>query len=1218
MRIKRVQIQGFKTFAKKTDFVFDPGITAIVGPNGSGKSNVVDAVRWCLGEQSFSLLRSKKTSDIIFSGSDKRARLNLAEVALTLDNGDGELPIDFSEIEITRRAYRDGDNEYRLNGARVRLGDINDLLAQTGLGKRTYALIGQGLIDRVLNLSPEDRRALFEEAAGITGYRAKRETTLRRLDATAQNLTRVRDILAELSPRLSYLRRQAERAQERDQIADDLRHLLRIWYGFRWHETLGKLEQQRAEEKQMARTVAARQAALAALNRQIEQIRTQRTELRSSLGELHGRASTLHREAERVGRELAVTQERLRQIDERREETQRELVPLRVQQETLAERLATLTEAVAAAAAEQIEKQRNVDAAQAEVARWQASRRSAQQAVDEARRLLNEAVERRSRTGSRLEQLRERLDALRSEQQRQQASQETASAEAERLSQRADEQTRGLGQIEQQLGDAQREISQSETRLNALREQSEALNAKRREADRALDQGQTRLDLLRRLQREGAGYASGVRSVLQASELNNPNRELSGVLGTVASLVRVPPPLDKAIETALGGAFQNVVTERWADASQAIAWLQRSQRGRATFLPLDRLNVRAKIDAPRDDGILGNAAELVECDARVDDVVGLLLNGAWVAQDLAAARRALDKQRGQRPTVVTLAGEIVRPGGAVTGGSDSRRQDDSVLARERELRELPSRVAAALSVVEQIAERGRALSSETERVRVALDARREAVRELARQTQQQRHQTEAARREADRAQQALAFQAQRLAEMERETAELGERRAQIEGQQESLAAAQAEAKAALAQAEANAALSGGESLLAGLADLRAAASEAQAQLRSQRTLHESTQRNGQSVGDQIRDKAARVAALGEEAETLRGRVEQLAQAERRLANEIERLRAEIEPVEARVAALEAQQGGAEKQEREGQEGLRRDERAWSAAQLRLQRTEDGLAQLRHEIEQDLGLVALERLDDEAYQPPLPLEAVVEKLPVVEELPAEMAAEIKTLRGRLSRVTNVNPEAPKEYEEAAGRHDFLLEQSVDLEEAAANLRKVIRELDELMETELAKTFAAVSEHFVVYFQKLFNGGTAKLVLTEPEDLNNTGVEIVARPPGKRPQSLALLSGGERSLSACALIFAILHVSPTPFCVLDEVDAALDEANVDRFRFVVEELSAETQFILVTHNRRTLEGANAIYGITMGDDGVSQMISLRLEGERIVGRDGGEEVAAVVEM
>ena len=1215
MRIKRVQIQGFKTFAKKTDFVFDPGITAIVGPNGSGKSNVVDAVRWCLGEQSFSLLRSKKTSDIIFSGSDKRARLNLAQVTLTLDNGDGELPIDFAEIEITRRAYRDGDNEYRLNGARVRLGDITDLLARTGLGKRTYALIGQGLIDRVLNLAPEDRRALFEEAAGITGYRAKRETTLRRLDATAQNLTRVRDILAELSPRLGYLRRQAERAQERDQIADDLRHLLRIWYGFRWHETLGKLEQQRAEEKQIAQAVAERQAALSALNRQIEQIRTQRTELRASLGELHGRASALHTQAERVGRELAVAQERLRQIDERREETQRELVPLRVQQETLTERLAMLAESVAAAEIEQAARQRDVDAAQAEVARWQASRRSAQQTVDDARRLLNEATERRARAGSRLEQLRERLDALSSEQQRQQASQERASAEAEALSQRADEQTRGLGQIEQGLADAQGEITQSETRLNELRQQAEALNAERREADRALDQAQTRLDLLRRLQREGAGYASGVRSVLQASERG----ELDGVLGTVASLVRVPPALDKAIETALGGAFQNVVTERWADASQSIEWLQRSSRGRATFLPLDRLSVRNRIDAPNGDGILGNAAELVDCDTRVDDVVGLLLNGTWVAQDLTAARRALDARRGgARPTVVTLAGEIVRPGGAVTGGSDSRRQDESVLARERELRELPSRVAAARAGVERVAERSRALSSETEAVRVALDTRREAVRERERQATQQRHQTEAARREADRAQQALAFQAQRLDEMAREAAALGERRGQIEGEQETLATQQGEAEVALAKAEANAALSGGESLLAELADLRAAASEAQAQLRSQRTLHESTQRSGQSVGDQIRDKAARVTALGEEAGTLRGRVEEMTRQERELAGEIERLRGQIEPVEARVAALEAQQGGAEKQEREGQEQLRRDERVWSAAQLRLQRTEDGLVGLRHEIEQDLGLVALERLDDEAYQPPLPLEAVVEQLPVVDHLPDEMAAEIKTMRGRLSRVTNVNPEAPKEYEEAAGRHDFLLEQSVDLEEAAANLRKVIRELDELMETELAKTFAAVSEHFVVYFQKLFNGGTAKLVLTEPEDLNNTGVEIVARPPGKRPQSLALLSGGERSLSACALIFAILHVSPTPFCVLDEVDAALDEANVDRFRFVVEELSAETQFILVTHNRRTLEGANAIYGITMGDDGVSQMISLRLEGEKIVESEGGEEVEAVVEM
>ncbi|MCB0183312.1 MAG: AAA family ATPase, partial [Caldilineaceae bacterium] len=308
-----------------------------------------------------------------------------------------------------------------------------------------------------------------------------------------------------------------------------------------------------------------------------------------------------------------------------------------------------------------------------------------------------------------------------------------------------------------------------------------------------------------------------------------------------------------------------------------------------------------------------------------------------------------------------------------------------------------------------------------------------------------------------------------------------------------------------------------------------------------------------------------------------------------------------------LARTEAERSRQEENERQTQQALRKDESNWNNARLQLQRTEDALHQLQHEIEQDLGLVVVEQSDSLAYQPPLQLDAVVEQLPILEQLPDGFEAEVRETRARLSRLTNVNPEALREYEEAAERHEFLTTQSADLERAIIDMRKVIKELDELMEEALQRTFAAVSEQFVHFFQRLFNGGTAQLILTTPEDITNTGIEIIARPPGKRPQSLALLSGGERTLAACALIFAILRVSPTPFCVLDEVDAALDEANVDRFRLTVESLSDNTQFIIVTHNRRTLEGASVIYGVTMGNDGISRVISLRLDGDKIIQND-----------
>jgi chromosome segregation protein len=429
------------------------------------------------------------------------------------------------------------------------------------------------------------------------------------------------------------------------------------------------------------------------------------------------------------------------------------------------------------------------------------------------------------------------------------------------------------------------------------------------------------------------------------------------------------------------------------------------------------------------------------------------------------------------------------------------------------------------------------------------------------------------------------------------------------------------------QAEAAAALTGAETTLAGrvadallqeLANRRAALAEVQGRRNSQQSLADNTARNRQVVEEQIARKERQVADLDAEAQRLSAQIAGLSERDSGLNRQLEALQAEIDPIEAELSVLEQRLESEDQQERHLQQLLRKEESAWNAAQLQLQRGEDGLFQLRHEIEQDLGLVTLEQSADVAYQPPLPWDAFVEQLPVVESVPEAMEGEVRDARNRLARLSNVNPEAPREYEEAAGRYEFLSTQAEDLEAAASDLRQIIAELDQRMQVELRRTFDAVAREFTHFFQQLFNGGTAHLELTDPENIGASGIEIIARPPGKRPQSLALLSGGERALAACALIFAILRVSPTPFCVLDEVDAALDEANIDRFRTTLETLSDETQFIIVTHNRRTLEGANTIYGVTMGDDGISQVMSLRLEGDRILNRAAGAEVNAEAAM
>jgi chromosome segregation protein len=1207
MLIKRVVIQGFKTFAKRTEFVFDPGVTAIVGPNGSGKSNVVDAIRWCLGEQSFSLLRSKKTSDVIFSGSDQKARLGMAQVSILLDNSQNELPVDFAEIEVTRRAYRDGDNEYLLNGQRVRLQDITDLLAQTGLGRRTYALIGQGLIDKVLSLAPEELRGLFEEAAGITGYQHKRATTIRRLDAAQQNLTRVHDVLSELTPRLAYLRKQAERANERNQLATDLRQMLRDWYGYHWHRTLAELGRSHTAAEQLKQSVEADQRTLSQYTQQIETLRTKQSHLRGLVGELHRSSSSLHRDAEQITRELAVGQERLRQLHARQEEARRELAPMRLQSETIAGRIDDLTGEVTQAQTTFQAQERVVQELQAQVDQKQQARRQVQDSLAAARQALEKQQERQTVATSQSNQLNERHATLSAEQGNLSPLLVAAESDSERWQAELQKRQETLRVIETEAAAAQHAAEQANAERESTRQQLSAALQSRQDAERVVDRLQTRHDLLARLQQEGAGYASGVRAVLQAARGNAHTGQLNGILGTVAALVQVPANLDKAIETALGGAFQNVITERWADTQAAIDLLKRTRNGRATFLPLDRLSVLPAIPAPNMSGVLGNAAQLVNYAPQIEDAVQQLLNRVWVVDTLDTARRALDQLRGQsRPTVVTLEGEIVRPGGAVTGGSDHTRHDDSILARERELRELPAKIQQATATLNTAQALVSTLSSQDENLASAIAIAQERITAITRRDRDLRTQAEESRRQADRAQQTLQWHRERAGQLEQELATLAQQRDALTTELQSAESEFAEAQQRLSVAESALEEAGADELLRELGDQRAIAAQAQAAWQNRRSLLEAQERSLQQNVEQLAAKEQQIAQLEREEATLATRLHELSEREENLNRGLAEHQAKLSPAEQELAAHEKEQAQLESQERQAQEQLRRNESAWNAAQLHFQRTDDHLRQLRHDIEQDLGLVLLEMGDDQAYQPPLPWSAVVEQLQPRDELPEGLETEVRELRARLSRVSNVNPDAPREYAEAAGRHEYLITQSTDLEAAIADLRKIIRELDEVMQTELTRTFAAVSEQFVIYFQQLFNGGAAKLVLADPEDIANSGIEIIARPPGKRPQSLALLSGGERTLTALALIFAILHVSPTPFCVLDEVDAALDEANVDRFRMTVEQLSHDTQFIIITHNRRTLEGTNAIYGITMASDGASRVISLQMQGEKIVKR------------
>ncbi len=1197
MRLKQLELQGYKTFAAKTDFVFKGGLTAIIGPNGSGKSNVADAIQWVLGEQTYGRLRAKRSEDMIFNGSNERARLGMAQASLTLDNSDGWLNVDYGEVVVTRRTYRSGENEYYLNGARVRLRDISELLAQSGLGKRTYTVIGQGLIDQALSLKPDERRALIEEAAGITGHQAKRTVALRELEETRSNLQRAQDILGETEPRLRYLKVQARRAEERMQVQADLDAQLRLWYGFRWHRALLALQAAQVEEDNARGVVAARHELLRRLDERDGDLRQRYAQLRNQLGDWHRESSLLHRQAETTQRELAVGNERLRQLEARRLDLLGELGPL---QERLNAQQQNVQAAESAAGAEQAnlrQLQAAIAEAQSRLDAVEAERRSRQSQLAAAQRRQAQLQSEIAAQERRLLEQDSRKASLGEERQRLEAELAAAQASQAELAPQVAAHQQRLADLEQEgaaLADRRQALMQTIAQGEAeAARQAEQLARLRRSADRLHDQ----LDLLHRLKDEGEGYSGGARSVMRSLG-DQRGSSLRGIVGTVADQIQVPAELELAIETALGGRLQDIIVEQWADAERAIDWLKRTNGGRATFLPLDTLRTGQPMKAPSGPGVVGLASQLVKAEPRLARLVDYLLGRVVVTKDLPTARRVLDSYP-ERPTVVTLEGDIVRPGGSVSGGSVAPRRDQGVLGRERSLRELPEQLQQARDAVatqERAQAELQAQLGQRRQQAVELD---QALAGLARRQQAENADLSRLQGQAAQLEQQVRRSQQRLTAAQEEQTSMAGRADQVRQRLAELAAQVEQATQASAAAEASIAELDSAELAADLMERRTEASVLAARMASQQTLLLNQQRALLQLQSELRDKQTRAEALADEHHTLQQRVEEMHAGNSQLTSQIEHFARLIEPAEADLATLEAERAALTGEEDQHRKHLQAEEQMHNRLLLALQRARDELDHLRGEIEHDVGLVELEESAAVENQQPLPLHPLVERLPVVEELPEGIEAEVKSLRLQYSRLGSVNPNAPEEYAAAQERFEFLTTQSADLRTAAETLEQVIRELDEVMQREFMTTYRAVAREFKERFTTLFGGGTAQLMLTEPDDPMNSGIDIVARPPGKRVLALPLLSGGERSLTAAALILAILKVSPPPFCILDEVDAALDEANVDRFRAALREAAQDTQFIVITHNRGTIEAADTIYGISMGSDSVSQALSLHLE-------------------
>ena len=1178
MRLKRLEIQGFKSFARPVCLEFGPGITAIVGPNGSGKSNISDALRWVMGEQSARSLRGFKMEDVIFAGSEGKKPLGMAEVQLTLDNSDGFLPLDYAEVTITRRVYRSGESEFLINKQPCRLRDIHDLFTDTGLGREGYSIIGQGQVDAVLSVRSEDRRVLLEETAGIVKYRQRKEQALRKLDETSVDLLRVTDILHELESQLGPLEEQAAQARRYLDLAERLKHAELDYFHLQWQ----RLDEKRAKNKETLHSLQAEYDACAG---ELGSAETEKNRLDQQLAALEEEIELLQQEAldlkEAFNQGLhtiELHQERLRSLDARSEQLAglirargEELEQLAAEGGGLDQEVQALLERIGA-------QEKTIEAARHKARKLQEDYRETQTRVNEFKNeffdFMRELADKRNfqrsfadREGS----LKAQIAANQRELEQFQAK---LAENAERMERLSADQAELAGRIREYQACGEEIQKKLEESKAALAEEQQA--ARHREGE--LARVRSRLKTLQELEEGYEGYAHGVRRIMQHDRMSQL------ALGTVADVVTVPPGLETAFEVALGSSLQNLITKGEEEAKTLIAWLKQIQGGRVTILPLDAMRGREFSAAERSrlkgEGVLGAALDLLTFAEEYRPALASLLGRAAITEDLDTAR-ALKRELGQFSRIVTRDGSVVFPSGAMTGGSLNSRTS-GLLARKGQLAQLAEEAASLEEELRLHEERTAALAA-------AIASLEEEGSRLQREAVEARLEEERIKQARD---QALYEERVLLANRE----QLEDKNRELEAVLENLAAESETAAARVVELEEEEKLRRGQisEAEALLDELAAAAEEAAREetarqvqlaelkgvLENQRILLAGLEQRKETARKAREEAEAELAAIAEEkvlseqavaAAAAENEVRQAKQADLQLViAEKKQLRQEVQQEQSRLGAELIQ---IEKEQ------LKR-ERA-------LYKCEVEQEQLQREQEQILAALGERELS---------LESVRGREVSVKE--GTLKRQISDVRNEIRELGPVNPAATEEYERVLERVGFLQTQLADLNDARESLQDVINEMDKLCRTKLWDVFKQVQVEFGKIFNQLFLGGKAELVLTDPESILTTGIEVMARPPGKKLQNLLVLSGGERALTAIALLFAIRRVQPTPFCVLDEIDAALDESNLGRFVEVMEDFARQTQFLVVTHRPRTMEAADTLYGVTMGEEGISQIISVAI--------------------
>lgn len=1252
MYLKRLEMLGFKSFASRTLLEFSTGITAVVGPNGAGKSNVADAMRWVLGEQSMRQLRGKKSDDIIFVGGHGRSPLGMAEVTLTLDNSTGWVPSEYSEIAVTRRSFRSGENEYLINKQKVRLKDVLLLLAQARIGHDSYTVVGQGLIDAALSLRAEERRGLFEDAAGIRPFQVQRTDAEGRLKQTEQNVERLRDIVNEIEPRLAPLAEQARKAIEYKQVSSELQEALLTWYALQWRRLRMNRESASSYEQEQAQKVRLIEHALQDLEIQAGILRTTRQQHQERIAEARKAYGEANEAVQRVERELAVNEERVKGLDRQYQDSQQEEHRLRERLIAVQKQLIDLEEQ-----GELAEEAVDVEAAALATRETQAARAQKEYEMDE-RRLRNaqsDLIQTQARLGSSQTELG-RIQKQVGERNRTLASRRDIIARAQQSLRTAEEHLiEERAHLTTVRGEEQQLVQRRQIIAGGMadaQQEMERLKGTLAESERQRRTVSDRLNMLKNWRQSLGGYNDGVRALLRV-----PVGKLTGIVGTVPQLGVASAGMEVALEAAFGPYVQAVVVQTLQDAQCCLDYLQKGQTGKAMVVWLEReeeedsavihifkqaqeqgLQHFLDTTPALKERVKGFAWRHIDCQPAYEALFYRMLHGIVITHDSSAALELLAwvlplslSSTNDLPfeAVVTLKGEIFHVQGWLTGGGSKEGGQQGLLAYERELHELPQQLEGYKTLIEQL----NGMYGEVQRAQEGRRAEQTALEKELQKLTTRINELNKSVTGAQREQERLQTEIRLSASVEQQLA------AEVSGLEQEVVAAQERVHAhEKAQREMKGLV---EELQHEMEERGLVYRRQQDEVGKARTTLAVKRQEAKAFQLQITVQRSQAQDMKTQVQQITVRAQEIEQHRHALRESITRQQGDLEQlqerayslvgalrvVEGQLAAVEQQITASERQRMQTQQAMTEQETVYRRALLERQKAHDAVETLLEQLREEMGITDPKELsqyimradmlvapgEQERADAGLETRETKELTGEEETQLRRLRRKVDAMRNRLKAMGGCDVDAPQHYEEERTRFEFLSSQVADLEQAALHLGTIIAQLDITMARQFEVTFQAVNARFREHFTTLFNGGMARLELMHSKGEDDTpapssmpsGIEVIVQPPGKKVHDLSLLSGGERALVSAALLFALLEINPPPFCLLDEVDAALDESNVTRFCDILKRLAQRTQFIVITHNRVTMTVAQALYGVSMRDS-VSRLLSMKLE-ETVVAGD-----------